>query len=117
MSYKEKYTLAERKGESKRVLEKYSDRIPIIVEIAKSSVKDFPPLAKHKYLVPTGMTVGQFVYTLRKQIVIPPTKALFLFVNKGHLPPTAALVGQLYQEHKDEDGFLYTTLQSESVYG
>lgn len=117
MSYKEKHSFADRAEESRRVLTKHRDRIPIIVEVAKSALREFPSLAKHKYLVPTGMTVGQFLYTLRKQIVIPATTAVFLFVNGGQLPPTSLLIGQLYQKYKDDDGFLYTTLHNESVFG
>ena len=57
------------------------------------------------------MTVGQFVYVIRKRIKLSPEKAIFIFVDEV-LPPTAALMSSIYEEHKDEDGFLYITYVS-----
>ena len=40
-----------------------------------------------RYLVPADLTVGQFVYVIRKRIKLSPEKAIFIFVNNV-LPPT-----------------------------
>lgn len=40
-----------------------------------------------RYLVPADLTVGQFVYVIRKRIKLPPEKAIFVFIN-NYLPPT-----------------------------
>ena len=90
------------------------DRIPVIVEKAAGS--DIPDIDKKKYLVPTDLTVGQFVHVIRKRIKLTPEKAIFIFVNNV-LPPTAALMSTIYEEQKDEDGFLYITYNGESVFG
>lgn len=45
------------------------------------------------------LTVGQFVYVIRKRIKLAPEKAIFIFVNEV-LPPTAALMSAIYEEHK-----------------
>ena len=45
---------------------------------------------------------------IRKRIKLSPEKAIFIFVDEV-LPPTAALMSSIYEEHKDEDGFLYIT--------
>ena len=82
--------------------EKYPDRIPVIVE--KAAGGDLPDIDKKKYLVPTDLTVGQFVHVIRKRIKLAPEKAIFIFVNNV-LPPTAGLMSQIYEEQKDEDGF------------
>ena len=42
-----------------------------------------------RYLVPADLTVGQFVYVIRKRIKVGPEKAIFMFV-KNTLPPTGA---------------------------
>jgi GABA(A) receptor-associated protein len=55
-------------------------------------------------LVPADLTVGQFVYVIRKRIKLSPEKAIFIFVDEV-LPPTAALMSSIYEEHKDEDGY------------
>ena len=47
----------------------------------------------------------QFVYVIRKRISIPSDKAIFIFVNNT-LPPTAALMSAVYEQHRDEDGFM-----------
>jgi hypothetical protein len=51
----------------------------VIVEKAEKS--DIPDLDKKKYLVPADLTVGQFVYVIRKRIKLSPEKAIFVFVN------------------------------------
>ena len=45
------------------------------------------------------LTVGQFVYVIRKRIKLAPEKAIFIFVDEI-LPPTAALMSAIYEEHK-----------------
>lgn len=59
------------------------------------------------------LTVGQFVYVIRKRIKLAPEKAIFIFVDEI-LPPTAALMSTIYEEHKDEDGFLYVSYSGKS---
>ena len=50
--------------------------------------------------------MGQFVYVIRKRIKLAPEKAIFIFVDEV-LPPTAALMSSIYDEHKDEDGYVF----------
>ena len=66
--------------------------------------------------MPVDLTVGQFVYVIRKRIKLPSEKAIFIFVN-DILPPTAALISTIYEEHKDEDGFLYFLYSGENTFG
>jgi len=74
----------------------------------KVEKSDIATIDKKKYLVPADLTVGQFVYVIRKRIKLAAEKAIFIFVDEV-LPPTAALMSSIYEEHKDEDGFLYIT--------
>ena len=76
-----------------------------------------PDIDKKKYLVPADITVGKFVYEIRKHMKLSPEKAIFLFVGNGVLPPTAALVSWLYERFVDEDGFLYITYSGENSFG
>ncbi|CEQ43153.1 SPOSA6832_05058 [Sporobolomyces salmonicolor] len=82
----------------------------------KADKTDIPAIDKKKYLVPADLTVGQFVYVIRKRIKLAPEKAIFIFVDEV-LPPTAALMSSIYDEHKDEDGFLYVTYSGENTFG
>ena len=67
-------------------------------------------------IIPLCFTVGQFYFLIRKRIHLRPEDALFFFVNNV-IPPTSATMGQLYQEHHEEDFFLYIAYSDESVYG
>jgi hypothetical protein len=65
----------------------------------KVEKSDIATIDKKKYLVPADLTVGQFVYVIRKRIKLSPEKAIFIFVDEV-LPPTAALMSSIYEEHK-----------------
>ncbi|KAJ4769656.1 Autophagy-related protein [Rhynchospora pubera] len=113
-SFKLEHPLEKRQAEAARIRDKYPDRIPVIVERAERS--DIPEIDKKKYLVPADLTVGQFVYVVRKRIKLSAEKAIFIFV-KNTLPPTAAMMSAIYEENKDEDGFLYMTYSGENTFG
>lgn len=129
--FKAEYPFNVRKNECDRICQKYIDRIPVIVEkqgldstsasdestkkVSKS--KEVPALDKRKYLVPQSLTIGQFVYIIRKRIDLPPERAIFVFVNNGILPNTSSLMSQLYLEYKDPDGFLYINYAGENTFG
>ncbi|CAK9195211.1 unnamed protein product [Sphagnum troendelagicum] len=113
-SFKQEHPLEKRQAEAARIRDKYPDRIPVIVEKAEKS--DIPDIDKKKYLVPADLTVGQFVYVIRKRIKLSSEKAIFIFV-KNVLPPTAAMMSSIYEEHKEEDGFLYFTYSGENTFG
>lgn len=113
-TYKINKNFEDRCKESNKIREKYPDRIPVIVDRRDKS--NIPDIDKHKFLIPNDLTVGQFVYVIRKRIKIAPEKAIFVFINNV-LPPTAALLSQIYDEHKDEDGFLYIVYSGENTFG
>ncbi|KAI4340983.1 hypothetical protein MLD38_025766 [Melastoma candidum] len=73
-------------------------------------------LLKEGYLVPKDMSVGQFILVLSKRLELAPGKALFVFV-KNTLPQTASLIGSLYEQYTEEDGFLYLCYSSEKTFG
>jgi GABA(A) receptor-associated protein len=95
--------------------DRWSRRAQVIVE--KAAKSDVPDIDKKKYLVPSDITVGKFVYEIRKHMKLSPEKAIFLFVGNGVLPPTAALMSQIYDRFKDEDGFLYIVYSGENSFG
>lgn len=114
-SYKLQKSFHERYEESQRIREKFVGRIPVIVE--RGSKTDIPQIDKIKYLVPSDLTIGQFMYIIKKRLILPSDKALFLFVNGSTLPSISSYFSQLYAAHKDEDGFLYLVYSGESTFG
>ncbi|XP_057756185.1 autophagy-related protein 8C-like isoform X1 [Arachis stenosperma] len=143
ISFKLQHPLERRQGEASRIREKYPDRIPVRLHyvfipcfcyflylgvllfirenwvqviVEKADRSDIPEIDKKKYLVPADLTVGQFVYVVRKRMMLGAEKAIFVFVNNT-LPPTASLMSAIYEEHKDQDGFLYMTYSGENTFG
>jgi GABA(A) receptor-associated protein len=96
------------------ILRKYPSYIPIIV---RYKTKHFI-LSKTKYLVSGEMTIGQFIFILRKKITnLTHAQGLFLFVNNT-LPPSSHLLYDIYNQYKDpENNMLFMTLCIENTFG
>ena len=112
--YKAAHALEYRKAEADKVRERHPDRLPVICEkVEGSQIQD---LDKNKFLVPSDLTVGQFVLVVRKRVLLEPEKAIFLFIGDA-VPPNGAHMSDLYAKHKDEDGFLYVKYSGENTFG
>ena len=107
--FKETYSFEKRKSEVEKLRIKYPDRIPVIVE---SSF----PIDKKKYLVPTDLSVSQFIYVVRKRIKLPEEDAIFIFFNNT-LPSGDTLMSQIEKEFVDSDGFVYALVTNEETFG
>jgi GABA(A) receptor-associated protein len=108
----------ERREEVLRLLKKYPNKIPLILNKA-SNKETVTHLTNDKFLVPMDITVGQFLYMVRKRIVLPAEKALFIFFgNKGELPSTSESMLSVYEQYRsNEDDMLYAVYSSESTFG
>lgn len=116
MDFKSKHSLIDRIQEARKIREKFPGRVPVIVERARGCRTDIPEVDKNKFLVPADLTVGQFMYVIRKRLALAPEIGVFLFVN-GVLPMNTTFMRELYAQHADLDGFLYTTYSGESTFG
>ncbi|XP_077840131.1 gamma-aminobutyric acid receptor-associated protein-like 2 isoform X1 [Macaca mulatta] len=135
--FKEDHSLEHRCVESAKIRAKYPDRVPVSVWTLRplTSLSPLPDLSllsqvivekvsgsqivdidKRKYLVPSDITVAQFMWIIRKRIQLPSEKAIFLFVDKT-VPQSSLTMGQLYEKEKDEDGFLYVAYSGENTFG
>ena len=115
-TFKWRYNLNERCAESIRVKEGYPGRVPVICERSNYTSPDCPYIDKNKYLIPIDLTVGQFIYTIKKRLDIHPNYAIFIFIN-NLMPLSSQTFGNLYKKHKDIDGFLYITYAYENTFG
>lgn len=113
-NFKNRYSFCDRVAEVERTLEKYPDRIPVVVEKLHSSKA--PLIDKNKYLVPQDLTIGQFMFVIRKRMKLPAEHALYLYIN-GAIPPSSAIISHIYEYNKDNDGFLYVYYSSENTFG
>ena len=112
MDFQKKYSFDQRKSESLKILQKYPSRVPVIVS---HNDKEFY-LDKFKYLVPSDLTVGQFMYVLRQRIKLDSAKNILIFVEKT-IPPTNAVISDIYSKYHYYDGFLYFSIKGENTFG
>lgn len=105
----------ERIKKSQLILEKYPDRVPLIIKPSDSD-RDAFPIDKSKYITPRDLTLLQLQQIIRKRIHFPPEKALFMFIN-NKIYPITSMIGPVYDTNKDTDGFLYITYCQESTFG
>ena len=105
----------ERLKKSQVILEKYPDRVPLIVQPSKNDRMQYP-IDKSKYITPRDLTLMQLQQIIRKRIRFPPEKALFMFID-NRLHPITSAIGSIYDEYKDSDGFLYVTYCQENTFG
>ena len=115
MLFKKEFTLEQRKKEANSIINKYPDRIPVICE-KNPNDKSLPDLDKRKFLAPSDLSIGQFIYVVRARFKLPPEKALFVFVN-GVIPASTETLSSLYHIHRDEDYFLYIKVVGENTFG
>ena len=110
--------IEERIKTSSKLLHKYPDRVPVIInKLSKYNAKE--NLTKTKFVVPSCLTVGQFLYIVRKYMEnLREEKALFFMIyNTNIIPPTGDTFEELYKKHKNDDGFLYCVVYTENVFG
>lgn len=105
----------ERVKKSQFILEKYPDRVPLIIQPSKND-RDTYPIDKSKYITPRDLTLLQLQQIIRRRIRFPAEKALFMFINNKMYPITS-MIGQVYDNNKDSDGFLYITYCQENTFG
>ena len=92
-----------------KLLGKYPDRVPVLVE-SKIDGQIF------KYMVPRDKTIAHMMVQLRKHIDMNPKQAVYLFVNNT-LPPNSATVGQIWEQHKNEEQTLHICYTLENTFG
>ena len=113
MGFKGIHTFEERCIESEKIMKKYPERIPVIVEKGVCQLQD---IGKNKFLVSRDMTVSQFVFMIRKRIKLDPSQSLFVLMN-NRVASGSSPLGTVYEEYKDTDGFVYMVYTSENTFG
>ncbi len=114
--FQQNHSFQKRANEAQRILDKYPDRVPVIVE-KDHRCKDIPDIDRKKYLVPDDLSIANFMYVIRKRIKLSPEKSLYLFVDGTNMVPTSQLVRQVYQDYSSPDNFLYIIYAGESTFG
>ena len=110
--YKIEKTIDERKKISTKIMTKHPDKVPIIADSGNSALV----LKKQKFIISRDFTVAQLQVLVRKGAILTPDEAIFIFINST-LPKTSSLIGDVYDKHCDEDGFMYMNVTLESTFG
>ena len=109
-------TLEERINYSTRLLYKYPDRVPVIIE--KSEIQ----LENNRYLLPKDMFVCNFLSIIKTKLnkTFDDKKAIFTFVKgeSGYfLINLNETIKNVYNNYKNVDGFLYIKFGVENTFG
>lgn len=113
--YRKNVPFDERKLKASMILKQHPHRIPVVVECS-DSLQAVHPLNKNKFIVPYELTLAQFMFIIRKHMKLEPEYAIFVFIN-NRLHPNTTVLGAVYAEEKDEDGFMYLDVFQESTFG
>ena len=115
-SFKKKYSVAERKAECDKIIEKYPTRIPTIIENGIGST--IQSMSRKKFLLPFNITVSQLISIFRKKISLNPCESIFIFMEDNTIPIQTSEMADLYKTYKNkDDGFLYITYKGENTFG
>ncbi|XP_032419127.1 microtubule-associated protein 1 light chain 3 gamma [Xiphophorus hellerii] len=115
-TFKQRKSFATRKMEVAGIRSKFPNKIPVIIERYEKE-KNLPPLDKTKFLVPHELTMTQFITIIRNRMALLPSQAFYLLVSSSSLASMSLTMAQLYQDHQDDDGFLYMTYASQEMFG
>lgn len=108
--------------ESKALLEKYPDRIPLLVQLDSNVLK----LEKHKFLVNDDINISYYIDVLKTKLIhINSNDSLTISLTKFNddgtktmtrIKPQSKLLKEFYQENKDPStGMLIFTVSRQTT--
>ena len=75
-------------------------------------------LANPKFLMPKSFLLGEVSLILRRKLALKKEDSLILFVNNGRdVVKNNEDLEMIYNQYKDEDGFLYLLFTQEETFG
>jgi len=99
--------------DASRILKKYPDRIPVILQKYDEKA---PDLDRFKFLASSDTTIMTLLFHIRKRTKLKPNEAIFLSID-GMMCCTTTMVKELYETNKDKDQFLYIYYSTENTFG
>ena len=119
LKYRERVSYEDRREDSMKILSKYPNHVPVIVDIEDETLK----LNKYKFLVPRETIISYLIFKIRKQIILESYKGIFLFCDNVMLC-NIDMIDNIYNDYlirnkieNYSDRFLYLRLHSENTFG
>ena len=114
-----------RRKMANKALEQHPEKRPLIVDRhATADPSSLPAPRNVKFLVPETLSIASFMRVLRRQLktdddddVLLPQQALYMYTEGGSLCMSSSSISTLYEQHRNEDGFLYLSYLSENTFG
>jgi len=119
----EYYSFDQRVLQSSILLNKYPDRIPLVIEnLNEINLNEINKINKinKKYLLPKDLPFGSFFNIIKAKIKLDRKQAIFMFVKNGEnyiLIPISQTINDIYKTYKNDDGFLYIKFGIENTFG
>ncbi|XP_062892209.1 microtubule-associated proteins 1A/1B light chain 3C-like [Mobula hypostoma] len=114
--FKERRGVDVRKAEADSIRSKFPNKLPVIVE-RYAKERSLPQLDRSKYLVPLELSMCQFTIIIRNRMALSSKQAFYLMVHNQSVASTSLTMAEIYEEFKEEDGFLYVTYASQEMFG
>lgn len=111
LPFRKRVSLEKRKEEYERIRKTRPSHVPVVAERGTDQT---PLLDKEKYLVPYGLTAGQFAYVLRRRLKMNPSEGLFLLCEGRALTGNTILSSI---KPSNDDGFMYVVYTIENAFG
>ena len=108
--------LEKRCQDALRARQQYPTKLPLIIERAADQ-KGMDELKNPKFMMPQNFRMSDVQTVVRKHLAIGKDEGLFLLANGTHVLKSNASLREMFEKHKDEDGFLYIVYAEEKVYG
>ncbi len=124
--FRKRFNFEERKAITDKIIGKYEDKCPIYLSFDShlnlKSLKNY-----NRYIVTNNLTLSQFLLIVKKKINFDATESLTLFIeiydkNSSNIKdtivaPLSSSIASIYDNNKNDDGFLYMRLVKENVFG
>ena len=113
--YRKKNSLEKRINETKYIKEKYPNHVPILLSCSNDIF-----IEKHKYIIPSSLSITEFLFIIRKRMhpKLENGEALFCFIGENDIIPRySASIGEYYLKEKYIDNYLLLRIQKENTFG
>jgi len=114
--FKDELNEERRHAESARILSKYPNRVPVVIEKSGAD-KMLPDIDQSKFLIPTDFSFLKFQSIIRKRLELAPEKAMYIIFRGNKIFQGDKLMGKIYEESKDPDNFIYCKYSTENFAG